>query len=72
VYEIRWPQGYLDFLSFFAVFACDLFGTIKLGCIVPYDADSAMYCTQHIIAGPWAWYHGGNLEQQELFHGKLD
>jgi hypothetical protein len=48
-YEIRWPQGYLDFLSFFAVFAFDLFGTIKLGCIVSYDADSAMYALSTLL-----------------------
>jgi hypothetical protein len=43
VYEVRWPQVYLDFLSFFAVFAFDPFGAFGLDCFLQYDAHSAMY-----------------------------
>jgi hypothetical protein len=43
VYEVRWPQVFLDFLSFFSVFAFDLLGTFKLGCFMSYDAHSSMY-----------------------------
>jgi hypothetical protein len=43
VYEVRWPQSYLDFLSFFTVFAFDLLSAFKFGCFMSYDAHSMMY-----------------------------
>jgi hypothetical protein len=43
VYQVRWPEGYLDFLSSFRIFAFDLFDTLRVGCLVRYDAHSAMY-----------------------------
>jgi hypothetical protein len=43
VYQVRWPDGYLDFLSSFRIFAFDVFDTLRIGCLVSYDAHSAMY-----------------------------